>query len=318
MIITNNTGVADYIYEMLKEANESHKPMEEFEISVTESTKEVTPLVLSRRHSNEIEIDCQDIANTGFGTKEHEAVEKKAVELGYETEKELHLPLTLPNGISFVMYGKLDLYKADEKTLRDYKTCKEATYNKNSSGQDDEWDRQTTLYNTILDITKPSWYKGTEHRMVDAHIKDISAVGNAKRGLPTDSLRTIEYSIPTEEERRDAIESVKSRFMEYLRYKDVPDDELPLCSAKYRYAELKYKIYGLNKDGSVKKTAERGHANYDTAREAVEAFRKWDYTENDHVIQEVGGESIKCRYYCDCRSVCPYAKKMREENNWNV
>lgn len=313
-IVTNKTGVPDYIEALLRDANGGHKKMEDWEISVTESSKEVTPLILGRRYYDTIEVDCQDIADTGFGTKEHEAVEAYAKKFGYLTEKELALVLDIGENRFCVLYGKLDIYHPVRLILTDYKTCKEASYNKNASGIEDDWNKQTKTYVAMLDKIKPNWYKGVKQRTIEAHIKDLSKVGNAKKKLCTDSLREIQFPIPTEEEKAQRLEEIKQRFIEYLKYKDVADEELPLCSDSYRWSEVKYKIYKGTKD-KHNQTAERGHANYDTYEEAEEGFANAGFSKDSYVIEKVGGEWTRCIYYCDCRSVCPHYKKMMEEKN---
>lgn len=313
-IITNKTGVPDYLEALLRDANASHKKMGDWEISVTESSKSVTAIVLGRRYYDTIEVDCQDIADTGFGTKEHEAVEEYARKFGYITEQELKLIIPLDTEKYFVLYGKLDLYRKDDQILSDYKTCKETTYNKNASGIEDEWDKQTLTYNAMLDILLPDWYSGVKQRTIEAHLKDVSKVGNAKKCLPTEVLREIQFSIPSSEDKKQRLDEVSERFIEYLKYKNVPDEELPLCSDEYRWAEVKYKIY----KGTKKKhnqTAEKGHANYVSYEAALEGFNKAGFSDDSYVIDKVGGEWTRCIYYCECRSVCPHYKKMMEERN---
>ena len=137
-------------------------------------------------------------------------------------------------------------------------------------------------------------------------------MANAKQGESTDSYRTIHFTPPTKEERAEELALAFDKVREVIRLSKLADEDLPICSEKYRYAISTWKIYKGTKDKHQAK-AERGHAKYDSYEDAKVGFDKAGFTDKDHVIEAVGGESLKCKYFCDVREFCPHYKKMMEE-----
>ena len=303
----------DYVSNWSEKMNGSHKPMSENEYSVTELLKDATAIVLKRRHSKEIQKDIQAFADINAGTAVHESLEESARECGWETEKELSIVIKPEDGERFTLYGKLDLYR--DGVLADIKNTKEASVNKAVSGQDDDWRKQLTAYVIMADTMRPDWYKGLDDMQIHARITDLSVVGNAKTGKSTDKWRVIHYDIPTHAQTDALVDEFIDKVTQVRKLSKLRDNKLPMCSDKYRFAETKYKIYGKTKSGEWKKTAEVGHANYPTAYEAKQGFEKAGFTEADHRILEVGGESLRCKYFCEVKEFCPHYKKMMEVGN---
>lgn len=303
----------DYVSKWSEKMNGSHKPMSENEYSVTELLKDATATTLKRRYSSKLKHDIQAFADINAGTAVHESLEESAKELGYEVEKELSIIINPINADSFTLYGKLDLYR--DKIIRDVKNTKEATYNKAASGQDDDWRKQLTAYYMMAEVAKPDWYKGCSGLAIDARITDLSVVSNAKTGKPTDKWRTLPFDVPTKTQVDALANEFCDRVKQIRSLQNVKDKDLPICSERYRFAETKYKIYGKTKSGEWKKTAEVGHANYPTAYDAKVGFEKAGFTEADHRILEVGGESLRCKYFCEVKDFCPHYKKMMEVGN---
>lgn len=314
MKVTNNTNQTDIILRHVDRINNgSHKELEAGEYSVTQLLKDATAVILGIRHRNELSLDVQDLASRTRGTDQHQALEEDAKALGYLVEMELSHYFKLTD-VAFKMYGKLDFYRTADSTLIDYKTCKEATYKKNASGEDDEWKRQLTLYYAILELMNPAWYFGVDRMLIQAELFDISTVGNAKKGESTDNYRLISFPIPTKEDRANELALAFDKVREIVKLSKLKDEELPICSEKYRYASSVWKIYKGTKE-KHNKVAVSGHASYQSYEEAKAGFDKAGFTEDAYVIEAVGGESIKCKYYCDVREFCPHYKKMMEANN---
>jgi len=308
-IITNNTNQPSFVWRAGREKNSSHKHMGKDEFSVTMLKKSVTALVLTKRHYDAIVLDLQDIADSLMGTLTHEGLEPYAKEDGYLTEQELEYTIDLGEGKSFRLYGKMDMFRPSDADLIDWKNTKEAMFNKSRDGQDDDWKFQLTMYNVLLDLVRPRYYHGLKKMGIEAYLKDLSVVTNYNKGISTDKLRYLPYKVPTEKEKSDTLDECIALVHAYNLLENTNDDDLPLCPDDYRWAEKVWKIYKGTSD-KHNKSAERGHANYKSLEEAQEGFKKAGFTEKDHVILEVGGESIRCKFFCDCRSVCPHAKKM--------
>ena len=317
MRVTNNTNQTDIVLRHVDRINNgSHKELEGNEFSVTQLLKDATAVILGIRHRNEITLDVQALGSRTRGTDQHQALEEDAKSLGYMVEMELSHHFKLAD-IAFKMYGKLDFYRTSDSRLIDYKTCKEATFKKNLSGEDDEWKRQLTLYVALLELINPSWYFGVDEMIIQAELFDVATVANDLKGESTDSYRTIYFTPPTKEEIAQELAKAFDKVREVIRLSKVPDKDLPICSEKYRYATSTWKIYKGTKDKHQAK-AERGHAKYESYEDASIGFAKAGFTDKDHVIEAVGGESLKCKHFCDVREFCPHYKKMKEATNETV
>lgn len=315
-VITNKTNQPHFLELMAAEKNNSHKRMGEDEFSVTMLKRSVTAMVLYRRYYDTIEVDLQDIADSLMGTLTHEGLEFYAIRDGYLVEQELSLDVPDEQG-SFKLYGKLDMYRPADGSLIDFKNTKEAMYNKSLAGDEDEWKYQLTMYALMLKSIMPQWYTGLTSMGIEAYLKDLSVVSNAVKGISTDKLRYLGFDVPTDEEMKEALDYCIESVRQYNQYKDKPDEELPFCSDEYRWATKVWKIYKGTKDNH-NKTAERGHAKYESLEDAEKGFKAAGFKDSTHCIVEVGGESIRCKYFCDCKSVCPYAKKMFGGKNETV
>lgn len=318
-MITNKTNQLDFVLRWTDRMNGSHKPMIGNEYSVTELLRDATAIILKRRHYEEIETDVQDLADIAAGTAVHESIEKDALALGWITEFELSDHAAVDEN-EILLYGKGDLYRDGQ--LVDIKNTKEATYNKLRFAEDidlfkNEWQAQLTAYAALLDINKPRWYKGVDEMIIEARLTDLSVVGNAKKGESTDKWRIIHFPAPSEEAKNTVLMTLYSNAEYVMSLAEIPDEELPICSDEFRYAEKVYKIYKRKAKNSeeTNKTAVTGHAKYETMDDAVKGFDNAGFTLENYVIKEVGGESIKCKYYCDCKDFCPHYKKMMEATN---
>ena len=317
MITTNKTNQLPFIQKWSEKMNGSHKPMKEYEFSVTELLKEATAILLRRRHYDELECDIQDYADINAGTCVHESLEEFAKECGYIVEKELSYSFMVA-GYQVTIYGKMDLYEPVDGELADIKNTKEATYNKNANGQDDEWQRQLIMYAALSYlINDRTWFNGVNGMSIQARITDLSIVKNAKNGESTDKWRLLHFDAPSTEQRNNEILRALDRIREVLALKDTPDEELPKCSDSYCWADVKYKIYKRKAKNSEEhnKTAVSGHANYPTLEDAEKGFADAGFTDDMYVIEKTGGEPIRCMYYCDVKNFCPHYKKLMESKN---
>lgn len=317
MITTNKTGMPDYIYDWASDKNNEHSLPNFDRVSTTFIFKDPTYCVLFIRHSSEATVDLQDTASQNTGTSNHADVLEYAEKRGAVIEQSLAIGLYDESG-DFVLTGQLDAYFATPRILDDLKFSKLATFNKNRNGQDTEWFNQLTTYVYLLDNVNPEWYQGVDTIRNIVNIKDLSKVKELLAGNSADQWRIIYWdkqkvydNIPT------ALEKIHENIRKIRALKNVSDEELPICSDEFRYAEKVYKIYKRKSKGSeeTNKTAVTGHAKYESMDAALEGFKNAGFTDDTHVIKEVGGESIKCKYYCDMKDYCPHYKKMMEAQN---
>jgi len=316
MIVTNTTGQTDILERhVARVTNDSHRALGENEYSVTQLLKDATAIVLGRRHRNEITRDIQDLSPMSDGTDKHEALREDAEALGYLCEQELVVNIQIDDHIPFTLTGKLDFYRPTDGNLTDYKNTKQSTYKRNAEGTDDEWERQVILYNKLLDMVKPSWYTGVRKMLIQANLSDVSKVGNIMKGEDPNKLRVIEFTVPTEERKDEEIRKAMDKVKEVRALESVPDELLPPCSEKYRYIDVKFKIYKRKTKNSMVhgQSAVAGHANYKTYEDTREGFEKAGMTDEWYVIEKKGSDPIKCLYYCDVCEFCPYWKSLKKE-----
>lgn len=311
---TNRTNQLGPIVKYSEDMNDSHREMKEFEFSVTETQKPATMIVLQRRFKDKIKRDVQDMADINAGTALHATLQKYFEDDGYICEQELRQVFELSEGEFFVLTGKFDAYSPSLRKLVDIKNTKLATFNKQSSGKDDEWFRQTALYCMLLYSNNPSWFDGVETVTIEARITDLSVVKEAKAGNSTDKWRRIDWNWSDMCKQLLTIQNkMLDNIREVQRLKSVPTEELPICSEEDRWAERTWKIYKRTKDGTGHLAkAEKGHASYESEEEAKEGFGKAGFDPDSYVIDSVGGESIRCKYYCEVAEFCPHYKKMME------
>ena len=310
MNTSNTTNMPRFLLDWAMAKNNGHAAPSLERASTTFLLKDPTACVLTLRHYNDIICDLQDTAQSNTGTALHDSVLSFAKERGYMIEQSLAQSVMVDMH-DVVITGQIDAYDPITGTLADLKFSKLANYDKQKSLADDEWFNQLSVYVWLLENVRPKWYFGVNNIINLVNIRDLSKVKEAKAGNSTDQWRLIEWdvdkvkaNIPT------AVEKELNTFSRILQLSETPDDELPICSEKYRYAESAYKIY---KKGSKK--AERGHASYETAEQAMDGFNKAGFDKDKYEIVAVGGESLKCKYYCELKDFCPHYKKMMEKEN---
>lgn len=308
----NRSGMPGFLVDWAERMNGSHRKMGDYEFSVTETLKDPTAIILRRRHFNDIVNDLQDTADSNAGTAVHESIEADLKNAGWITEKEVSSVFKVLDGVEVEICGRLDAYDPTTGTLLDIKNTKIATYNKSASGDDDDWKHQLNIYRHLLIAEDPSWFMTVDEMKILARITDLSVVKEKMAGNSIDKWRLLPIEI---ESGTESIDKALATIAQVISMKDLSDEALPICSDKYRFATKTWKIYGFTKDGKPKAKAENGHASYQSLAEAEEGFKKAGFTENDHTIKEVGGESLRCRYYCDVKDFCPHYKKMMEAKN---
>ena len=314
-MVTNKTDQLAYVQLWAEEMNNSHRVMDDYEFSVTESLKDPTAIVLARRYRNAIDIDVQDTSDSNAGTAVHESLEDAMKRCGYITEQEISAIYSVNvNGktIFIVLCGRLDGYSPENHRLVDNKNTKLATFNKNASGESTDWLDQLSIYNLLLDTVGPDWYDGIETLEIQARITDLSVVREIMNGNSPNKWRRLIFTEPREE----AIDRALSNIAKAIELRSVKDEDLPICSEEYRFATSEWKIYKRKAKNSEEhnKTAVTGHAHYKSYDDALAGMCNAGFEDEYYVIDKVGGESIRCKYYCDLKDVCPHYKKMMEEN----
>ena len=125
----------------------------------------------------------------------------------------------------------------------------------------------------------------------------------------------------------DAAEAfIEERVAEFEKYKDTPDDELPVCTPEERWQS--HTTWAVRKIKN--KTASKVLFSYASAKEWLhtecseqaakktkmnsgEAFEKeYEKLAKEFVIEKREGEPIRCNDYCNCKEFCSYYKSLNK------
>ncbi|MEC4272709.1 DUF2188 domain-containing protein [Adlercreutzia sp. R25] len=261
--------------------------------SVTQMLKGPREAILARRHSDEIESDVADMAWTIFGSSMHlllEQSQESATQL-----KENYVTAEMPNG--YVLSGIFDLYDDATGTVTDYKS---ATVWKVIFGDWDDYREQLLSYVWMLRRIGFDARRGEIVAILKDHSK---AKAKFESNYPEHPFYVIGWDF-SDEELAEFGERVEAKFREIERCEALPDDELPLCTPKERWA--KPDTWAVMKQGNKKSSK-----NFDNEQDAVRyAARLQEDTGRKCHVEHRPGRDQKCLEYCDCRPFCNYGRAL--------
>lgn len=291
MRITNRLGLPQPIVDAATRDHE-YTPRR---YSVTQLLKGPREAILARRHSDEIESDVADMAWTIFGSSMHlllEQSQESATQL-----KENYITAEMPNG--YVLSGIFDLYDDATGTVTDYKS---ATVWKVIFGDWDDYREQLLSYVWML---RQIGFEARRGEIV-AILKDHSkAKAKYESNYPEHPFYVIGWDF-SDEELAEFGERAAAKFREIERCEALPDDELPLCSPKERWA--KPDTWAVMKQGNKKSSK-----NFGNEPDAVRyAARLQEDTGRKCSVEHRPGRDQKCLEYCDCRPFCNYGRALEE------
>ena len=131
-------------------------------------------------------------------------------------------------------------------------------------------------------------------------------------GYPESMFMTVEVPKMSKEE----VEQYIFDRISYLeQWKDKPIEEMPYCDASNRWSTKKiYKVFKLNKDGSIPKTIKAiAGGNCTSEEDANSLMQSKGIT--THSMKVYQGGSVRCRDYCELakEGLCDYLTKYPEE-----
>lgn len=279
MIITNKCGLPETFVDM---ATQDWVTKENV-YRVTTLLKSPREILLNRRHEKEIEQDVSNMIWMLFGTAVHGVLEN--CKEGDSQFKEERLEMKFGD---YTMSGKFDLYDADKKKIIDYKTC--SVYKVCNKDYTD-WKQQLLMYSTMLvNLGFP-----VECGEIVAIMKDHSKLkSKIDRTYPKFPVQVIPFKF-TKKDFENASKFITDKFEEIKKYENVPDDELPICSAEDRYNTG-------DKFAVMEKKKKRALRVLDTEEEA----NTWMKNNKGDYIEKRIGEDKKCKEYCQCNQFCNY------------
>jgi len=181
--------------------------------SATELLKSTREIVLTRRHSDEIEIDSADRIWSLFGSAVHLALEQ--VEIGEAQEERLSTEID-----GYSISGKFDLIK--DGTITDFKCTSAFTLVYKSRLLD--WSKQLSIYRWLYAKTKKVILKDTG--VIIAILRDWAA-RNVKNGYPTSPIVEVPLKLMTLDETEKMI---KDKLNDIREAHEKEDKDLPPCT----------------------------------------------------------------------------------------
>lgn len=255
--------------------------------SVTALLKGAREAILQRRHNDEIEQDCSDMAWAIFGTAVHSILEN-AQEMADEL-KETKLVTELPNG--YKLSGVFDLYKESTATVVDYKT---ATVWKVIYNDWEDYRKQLLIYCWQL---RQIGFEANSGEIV-AFLKDHSkSKAKYDSSYPQQPIYIKHFDF-TEDDFKEIEDFIIDRFEIIEACENLTDDELPVCTPSERWH--KDDTYAVKKDG--RKTA----IKVCNSSEEAYAYIADNNLDSKHYVEERLGADTKCEEYCSCCEYCSY------------
>ena len=283
--LTNRFNLPDAIYSAVK--NDDYDYIDGV-FSATTLIKDCCEIILTNRHKDDIEEDVCESVYSLLGSALHEVLRRS--DEGENEIREERLFYEFPEG---AISGKFDSFDATpgKEVLRDYKCTSTWTAIYGDGGK---YAKQLKIYCLLFQLVLNIRCR---HAQIIQFFRDHS-MSKAKfdKSYPQSPIRVIDYYF-TDEDIAQTEEDVRAKLREISALKDVPDDELPPCSAENRWETPT--TYAVKKDG--RKSALRVLPS----KEEAETWMELNDVKGCY-IEERKGESRKCMNYCKAAPFCHY------------
>jgi hypothetical protein len=286
--ITNNQNLPEGIVRAVD--TERHNKSDKH-LSATTLLKGMKEIILTQRHWDELTDDAADRMWAIFGTAVHALLETE----GEHEFTECDIEVPLAQGVTIT--GKIDNYNMESGVITDYKT---ASVWKVIMKDFEDWRMQGLIYAWLLSKNK---FKVTRCRFI-AILKDQSkSKAKLDKEHPQSPVHVYEFPI-TAAELNEAEAYVNSRLSEYLKCLDKPDDEIPPCADKERWAsETGYAVKKQGNKRAVRVLPAKAEADAMAAKLGA-----------GHYVETRPGESRKCAAYCICCDFCNFYNSFVKNN----
>jgi hypothetical protein len=279
MKVTNRLNLPEGIVKAI--STEPHNKSDK-ELSATTLLKGIKEILLTNRHWEELTDDAADRIWALWGQVTHALLEKE----GKNEFSEIDLKAIIGD---ITVTGRIDNYNMEEGIITDFKT---GSIWKVMFKDYEDWYLQGMIYAWLLLINN---FKVEKCRFI-AILKDHSK-SKAKHDSSYPQSPVAIYEFPVTKEAVVKIEAyIKERITEYLKYKDVPDDDIPPCTDKERWAtETKYAVMKTGRKSAVR-----------VLDSIVEANQRAAELGAGHYVETRPGVSKKCADYCICHDYCNF------------
>lgn len=246
---------------------------------------------LTKRHRNEITMDCSEKVWTMLGTANHYVLEQiaKRNPQRYVCEQRFYIDV---DGVK--LGGQIDLFDRETETLWDYKVS--SVYKAMSDDRLD-WTKQANV-NKLL----------CEHNGI--HPKKLAILLVMKDWRRKDSEIKAEYPkcaiqeipLPIWHE-AETMAYIRSRIALHNAAKLVEkEDDIPVCTEEERWA--KPTTWAVLKEKRAKRAVAGGI--YESEPEAIAHAKRIN-----GVIERRNGSNARCENYCSVRKWCNFGKQLK-------
>jgi hypothetical protein len=255
-------------------------------ITTTGFTRGICETHLHKRHSDKLESDVSDNIWSLFGSAVHQILENNADDIEVS-----EVPLTTEI-CGLVIAGIPDVYDKTNKILSDYKVTKVYGY---ILGDKTDYEIQLNINAYLLELAGHQ----VDKLEIVYMFKDFSKM-KAKTDSNYPQCDVMRYSI-NKWEREKTIHFIENSLNNIIKYENVPDNELPICSEHQRWhKDDKY---------AVKKKGRKSAVRVLDSNEDAEKYIVDKNLDSKHSIEYRIGEDTKCAEYCDVNMFCPHYNK---------
>jgi hypothetical protein len=246
---------------------------------------------LMKRHADTITEDASDRVWTMLGTANHwvlEQVAKRNPER-YITEERFYMDV---DGVK--LGGQIDLYDKQEQVLYDYKVS--SVYKALSDDRFD-WTAQAAINTLLLEHNGyPVKRAAIILVMKDWKLRD----SKIKADYPKCAIVEIKLE-PWKPEETFAY--IKSRITLHQQAKELPDDQIPVCTEAERWS--KPTTYAVLPKKGAKRAVNGGI--FESRSEAEELSRRIN-----GIVEERAGSHTRCEDFCRVKQYCSFGRNLKQ------
>jgi hypothetical protein len=286
--ITNIFGLPQPFVDLVSESSYSAG---EADITTTSLFQPPKIRELLTRHGDKVTEDASDRVWTMLGTANHYVLEQiaKRNPERYLTEERFYMDV---DGVK--LGGQIDLYDRQEQVLYDYKV---SSVYKALSDDKFDWTAQAAINTLLLGHNGyPVKRAAIILVMKDWKLRD----SKIKADYPKCAIVEIKLE-PWKPEETFAY--IKSRINLHQQAKDIPDDQIPICteSERWRVPDL----YAVLPKKGAKRAVNNG--TYEDRLQAESHAKSIG-----GVVEERLGEDKRCADYCRVRGHCNYWRNLKK------
>lgn len=293
---TNRYGLPKYLEDWLKADDYDHNS-DEFTLSATTLMKPIRANILTKRYTDELEMDVSDLISSKVGNSIHNSIEQintPNVNKEQRTTKKITI-----GDVTYTISGKYDILVMEDHqvTIRDIKTTSVWTFI--HGGKDEDYQRQLSIYRWLLSDE----YTVNPIAYIDFVFTDWQSA-KAKIDKDYPPLR-IKAGYPIKLMSLEEVESyIISRVKDFHTYKNVEDNDLPKCTKEELWATDD--TFAVMKPG-----AKRALRVLDSHKEARAYISENALTGANIQIRE--GKAKRCKY-CAAAPFCSQFSELLQQD----